>query len=211
MTTPTLPLRCTTDFNPSDTLRIRPWLDDVIDALGFDPRSQYVETFWLSQLGPSTTWFMRRVAAGLDQNPGGYTLVLGDTAQSLGLSESGRRKSAFVRAVTRTIKFGLAYAEGPDVLRVRRRLPPLSRCQIEHLPDALRAAHDRWQEEQLQSPGSDRQRRQARLLALSMIEMGDELDAAERRLAELRYHPGLAHDAATWAWARHRAALAAAG
>ncbi len=40
---PTAALRCTTDFNPPDTLTIRPWLDDVIDTMGFDPRSAYVE------------------------------------------------------------------------------------------------------------------------------------------------------------------------
>ena len=27
----------------SDTLSIRPWVDDLIDALGHDPRSHYVE------------------------------------------------------------------------------------------------------------------------------------------------------------------------
>ena len=32
-----------------------PWLDPVIDELGHDPRSAYVETFWLPVLGPPTT------------------------------------------------------------------------------------------------------------------------------------------------------------
>ena len=36
----------------SDSLMIRPWPDDVIDTLGFDPRSAYVETYWLGILGP---------------------------------------------------------------------------------------------------------------------------------------------------------------
>jgi hypothetical protein len=31
-------------------LRIRPWSDDVVDKLGFDPRSSYVEEFWLEIL-----------------------------------------------------------------------------------------------------------------------------------------------------------------
>jgi hypothetical protein len=35
------------------TLRIVPWRDEVIDELGHDPRSHYVETFWLPVLGPS--------------------------------------------------------------------------------------------------------------------------------------------------------------
>ena len=40
----------------AQTLAIRPWPDPVIDAVGHDPRSSYVEHFWLGVLGPSTTW-----------------------------------------------------------------------------------------------------------------------------------------------------------
>jgi len=209
--TPSSSLRCTTEFDAPDTLHIRPWPDDLIDSMGFDPRTSYCETFWLCVLGPSTTWLLRRLVSGLELHPDGYPLLLGETAQSLGLSDRGARKSAFVRAVTRTIKFDLAYAQGPDVLAVRRKVPPLTRRQVEQLPAGLQAAHSRWQEEQLHVPSGDRQRRRGRLLALSMIEMGDDLEIAEHRLVELRYHPALAHDAATWAWARHRGALAAAG
>jgi len=204
-------LRCITEFNTPDTLHVRPWPDDVIDTMGFDPRSSYVEHFWLSVLGPSTTWLLRRLVAGLERQPDGYPISLAETAQSLGLSDRGARKSAFVRAVSRTIKFELATPQGPDVLAVRRKVPPLSQRQIEQLPTALHAAHSRWQNEQLHVPSSDLLRRRGRLLALSMIEMGDDLDIAEHRLLSMRYHPALAYDAATWAWARHRAALVSAG
>ena len=37
------------------TLAVRPWPDPVIDALGHDPRSAYVEQYWLGILGPSST------------------------------------------------------------------------------------------------------------------------------------------------------------
>ena len=49
---------------PSDRLLIEPWPDDVIDTLGFDPRSGYVETYWLGILGPSTTWSSNTVTRG---------------------------------------------------------------------------------------------------------------------------------------------------
>ena len=39
----------------AETLTIRPWPDPVIDSLGHDPRSHYVETYWLGILGPSTS------------------------------------------------------------------------------------------------------------------------------------------------------------
>ena len=38
---------------PHPQLAIEPWPDPVIDRLGHDPRSAYVERFWLSILGPS--------------------------------------------------------------------------------------------------------------------------------------------------------------
>jgi hypothetical protein len=34
------------------TLRVLPWPDPVIDQVGYDPRSRYVERFWLGILGP---------------------------------------------------------------------------------------------------------------------------------------------------------------
>jgi hypothetical protein len=34
---------------------VRPWPDEVLDHLGFDPRSSYVEDFWLGVLGPPST------------------------------------------------------------------------------------------------------------------------------------------------------------
>src|SRR5690606_39590949 len=54
---------------PTDTLRIVAWPDAVIDQLGHDPRSSYAERFWLPILGPSTYLFLRRVVAGLDDQP----------------------------------------------------------------------------------------------------------------------------------------------
>src|SRR5580693_2607247 len=96
----------------ADTLLIRPWPDDVIDNLGFDPRSIYVESFWLGILGPSTTWLMRRLASGLERCADGFELPLGDTARSLGLGDRNGRHSPFLRALNRTIQFDLAQATG---------------------------------------------------------------------------------------------------
>src|SRR5438270_9744313 len=102
-----------------DTLHIRPWPDAVIDTVGHDPRSAYVEQFWLGVLGPSTTWLMRRLAAELEVQPAGFSLDLADTARALGLSDKGGRNSPFVRALTRVCQFDLAQAQGDDVLAVR--------------------------------------------------------------------------------------------
>src|SRR3954469_10018177 len=58
----------------TDVLTIRPWPDEVIDALGHDPRSAYVERFWLGVLGPSAIWLLRRLGAGLDAPPPRFAL-----------------------------------------------------------------------------------------------------------------------------------------
>lgn len=138
------PLLC---FAP-EVLHIRPWPGDVVDKLGVDPRSAYVEDFWLGLLGPSTVWLLRRFAAGFDYCPDGFDLDLAETARSIGLSDRSSRHSPFLRAVNRTVQFGLARLTGPDQLAVRRRIPPLSSRQVSRLSPALQARHSAWQAQQ---------------------------------------------------------------
>ena len=206
---PTSPAAGQTSPVPA-TVAIRPWPDSVIDALGHDPRSSYVEHFWLGVLGPSTTWLLRRLATGLEASPAGFDLPLADTAQSLGLGAKGGRHSPFMRALGRCCQFDLAEARPGGVLAVRRKLPPLSRRQLVRLPPSLQAAHQEWHEEQLRTPAADQLRRRCRRLALSLLELGEDLESTERQLHRWRFHPVMSREAAAWAWERHRRALAAA-
>jgi hypothetical protein len=192
------------------TLEIQPWPDPVIDTVGHDPRSSYVETYWLGILGPSTTWLLRRLARGLEIQPAGFTLSLDDTARALGLAGAKSKNSAFTRALGRCVQFDLAQERGSDVLAVRRKVPPLNRRQIVRLPDDLQKSHAEWQQAQLAGPTADGQRRRSRQLALSLLELGEDLETAERQLQRWKFHPAMAHEAAAWAWDRHRRAIAAA-
>src|SRR5437588_8916542 len=194
----------------ADTLTVVPLSDDVIDALGHDPRSHYVETYWLGTLGPSTTWLMRRLVAGLDTSPDGYQLSLSETATALGLGNKGGRHSPFVRALTRCVQFDMAQHQGDRVLAVRRKVPPLNRRQVQRLPVTLQEAHDRLQEDSLRIPLAEQQRQRARHLALSLLELGEEPELAERQLLRWRYHPAMAKEAMAWAIARSDAAAQAA-
>lgn len=194
----------------SETLGVRPWPDDVVEKVGFDPRSPYVERFWLSIIGPSATWLMRRIAAGFDTSPEGFELPLGETARALGLGDRGGKHSPLLRTFNRLILFDLAHASGPSELTVRRKLAPLSRRHTSRLSPALQEAHERWQAEQLEEPPGEALRRRGRQLALSLLELGEDAEAAERQLLRWRYHPALAKEAVTWAIERHRVALAAA-
>jgi hypothetical protein len=188
-----------------DSLTIRPLPDPVIDAVGFDPRSDYVERFWLGILGPSTLLLLRRIAAALEQSPSGFALPLHDTARELGVGHMGGRNSPFVRALGRLCTFDLAAPGGEGVLAVRRRVPPLNRRQIVHLPEVLQEAHRRFQESELrqQQPPHEQLRQRARQLALSMVQLGEEPSAIESQLLRWRFHPALCREAATWAMAEH--------
>jgi hypothetical protein len=194
----------------SDALSISPWDNEIIDRVGFDPRSPYVERFWLGVIGPSTTWLIRRIAAGFDASPDGFEMPLGETARALGLGDRGGRHSPFLRTVNRMIQFELAQVTGPDQLAVRRRLPPLSRRHTVRLSPALQEAHERWQSEQLEEPEAEAQRRRSRQLALSLLELGEDREAVERQLLRWRYHPAMARESADWATERHQCALSAA-
>lgn len=194
---------------PARSVTVRPLRDDVIDALGYDPRSSYVETFWLGILGPSTTWLLRRIVAGFEESPAGFDLPLTETAQRLGLGDKGGKHSPFLRALNRLVQFELAQPQG-EALAVRRKVPPLNRRQIVRLPPSLQDAHQRQQEADLRRPPLVQVQHRARQLALSLLEMGEDLEAAERQLLRWRFHPALAREAAAWAWERHRQALEAA-
>lgn len=189
------------------TVRIVAWPDEVIDNLGVDPRSAYVEKFWLSALGPSTTWLLRHIATELDARPGGFELDLTETAQRLGLGHKGGRNSPFSRALGRLAHFDLARPHGVDVLDVRRKVPPLNLRQVRHLTPALQAEHQRWQQDQLALSPAHQHQRRANRLALSLLELGEDREATVRQLVEWQYEPHTAERATSWASDRHRLAL----
>ena len=62
-------------------VRITPWPDPVLDALGHDPRSWYAETFWLPTLGPTALLLLRHLADRFEEQPGGLTLPIADTGR----------------------------------------------------------------------------------------------------------------------------------
>ena len=187
---------------PTDQLHVTTWSDPVIDQLGHDPRSSYVEQFWLPVLGPTTTLLMRRLANGLEEHPDGYDLPLLDTATALGLGTKGGRNAPFLRAIARAARFKVVRMLGTDTLAVRPRIPPLTRVQVERLPPNLRDEHDQWQTAALHRPDAEQQRRRARRLALSLLELGEGDEAVEQQLHRWKFHPAMAHEALRWASAR---------
>lgn len=179
------------------TVRIVPWVDPLVDRMGYDARSPYVETFWLGVLGPSTVLLLRRVAVWLQAAPDGFDMDLALTAAMLGLGGRSTRNGPFHRALDRTILFGMAQRAG-GVLAVRRYLPPLARRHLLRLPGAVQTEHERWVNEHRKRNAEDLRTR-ARQLALSLVRMGEERTAVEQQLARWRIHPAAIHDAVAWA------------
>jgi hypothetical protein len=185
------------------TLVVVPWTDEVVDPVGFDPRSQYVELFWLNVLGPTATWLMRRMVTGLDVYPGGYELDLRETAGALGLSYSPGTSNPFIRALNRCVLFGAAQPISGG-LAVRRRLPPVTTRHLQRMPEHLRRAHASWTRTVVDQTELER----GLVLAAAMVAVGDDLDVVERQLLGLGVPP---HAALAALAASRRAPAAAPG
>jgi hypothetical protein len=159
---------------------VRPWLDPVVDDDGFDPRSRYVEVFWLGVLGPTATWLIRRLVAGLERSPDGYELDLHATAQAMGLSYASGRSSPFSKALQRCVMFGLAHPIDGG-LAVRRRVPPISFRHLRRMPESVQAAHAGWVDSAVHADEMLRAHR----LAATMLDLGDDPSEIEHHLVAL--------------------------
>lgn len=191
-------------------LRLEAWPDPVIDELGHDPRSDYVERFWLPVLGPSTVFLLRHLARRLEQEPAGTELCLDELAAALGLGARPGRNSPFSRTLARAVDFEMARLH-PGCLYVRRALPTLAHRHLARLPDSLRAEHARAVLA-ARSPRRPSHRlqleRRARQLALSLRELGEPAEAIAGHLERWRFEPSAVAAAVAFVAGRSGAASA---
>jgi hypothetical protein len=192
---------------PTDTpsLHVVPWADPVIDQVGYDPRSVYVERFWLGILGPSATWLLRHLVDRLEASTEGYTLDLDECAAALGLGRQRGSSGAFPRTIARCCQFGAGRLVGTDTFEVRRKLPPLTRRQVARLAPGIQEQHASWVDPAPTVGAPADLRARARRLALSLVELGEDGQGTERQLQRWRFHPALASEATTWAIDHHSA------
>jgi hypothetical protein len=189
-------------------VRIVPWPDPVLDALGHDPRSWYAETFWLPTLGPTALLLLRHLADRFEEHPDGLTLPVADTAAALGLGPRDGEQSPLVRSLGRLQQFDLAHASEAAVIAVRRTLPPIHRRHVRRLPVAVQERHRDWVSGQTASAGLDPARRRARRVALTLLIEGESRDTVERALHRSGFHPAIAHEAVRWACDRYEVIMA---
>lgn len=180
-------------------LLVVPWEDPVVDRRGLDPRSTYVETFWLPLLGPTSTWLLRRLAGEFDRSPSGFSLDAADAARSIGIGTKGGQRGPFHRSIERCVRFGLAHHAEHGILAVRRRLPPLSRAQVNQLPRPLPRAHADWQRDPRRGAGRHDQRpvddAHAARLARSLLDVGASPTEVEEQLRRWNFDETVARRA----------------
>jgi hypothetical protein len=194
----------------AEVVALEPWGGAAAGGTpeGFDARSRYVERFWLPVLGPTATWLVRRLADLLEDDTEGARLDLAETARSFGLEWSGGDHSPLRRGLGRCVNYGLARWSGPELLAVRTRMPVVWRRLLLRLPETLQAEHRDWLAETAVSDPSARRRRQAKLVALDLAELGVDDAGIERHLLRRGVHPAVAFEAARWAWSNKEEGLA---
>lgn len=190
----------------SKKLVVVPWHDPVVEEIGYDARSMYVELFWLNVLGPSATWIMRRLVGGFDIYPGGYEMDVPATAAAIGLAFSDRPNNPFTRAVRRCIWFGIAQPMQGG-LAVRHTFPPVSHHHLARMPRELRRLHNSWCRGTGIDSDNERQLNRATALARVLIDSGEEPSLIETQLTRLDVPPGIAARV-SWALVRQHAATA---
>jgi hypothetical protein len=184
-----------------DSIPVVAWIDDALDNVGHDPRSVYVEKFWLPLLGPTCVWMMRNIALSFESNPEGFELDFELTARQIGLGDRNGRRSPFQRSLRRLISFDIARATEHGDLAVRRFLPVVPAQYMIRLGAAAGESHRQWVEALADiDPGMTRLRWRARRIALGLMALDDDYATVESELLSWHLHPALAWDAANWAW-----------
>ena len=200
-----------TSFAQRRIVHVEPWPDEVTAEVGHDPRSAYVERFWLSVLGPSSLWLIRTLAYGFDSQPDGFDLDTLEAARALGLGDRVGRRSPVQRAVDRLCHFDLAHVRGAITLVVRPQVPWLDDFKVSKLPAQLQAEHGLWEAAALAESARTATKRRAAAVALQCARSGGTADDVRRTLTAWHYDPVGTDELTTWAMqqVRHRSIAAA--
>lgn len=126
-----------------NSITVVPWVDGVVEAHGFGPRSMYVECCWLPVLGPTATWIYRRLGSWVEHATEPIEVDLTDLSVSLGLGEGLGRNSLLARSLGRLARFG-AVAWQKDELAVRRALAPLPERYARRLSYSAYRLHEEF-------------------------------------------------------------------
>jgi hypothetical protein len=122
-----------------ELLQFDPWHDPHFDRWGVEPRSPYVERFWVPVLGPSAFVLARNITAVFASHHGSYNIDTETQAALIGTSPGQLR-----RIVERLVQFGLAKRIVTDHIAIRTSWPAIGNGALRQLPEPLRQAHGDW-------------------------------------------------------------------
>jgi hypothetical protein len=126
---------------PATCLYVTEWLDPLVEARAYPAESGYIECFWLPVLGPSATVLLWRLQSDVDFDPDGFSVLLDELSQELGLGPVESKHAPIFRAISRLVHFGLAKRMAPGQLAVRCVVVPMSQHQVSLLSSWLQTAH----------------------------------------------------------------------
>ena len=170
------------------TITVKPWNDPLVDTLGHDPRSLYVETFWLPTLGPTALLLMRHLATRFDRSPSGIDLLVADTSLALGLGRARGVELARSSAASRGSSSSTSRAPTALVDDRGPSQPPAGESPARPPSPRRRAGRARGMGRS-RARGAAARRRPAnapRRVALTLLEQGDDLDHVEHLLHSTR-------------------------
>lgn len=177
-----------------ETISISAWIDPLIESMGFDPRSSYVEHFWLPILGPSCIFLLRRLAYTFDAYPGTQEVSLKDVSYEIGLGSPKGFGNSITKTLNRCIQFDMAKLLPSGTLSVRRSIPPLNTRQLARLPLELQNLHESLINGF--TPGCDeRTKRRGLRLAVSLLDSTGTEHSAVESLLRWRIDPIVASEA----------------
>lgn len=179
------------------SIRFTPWRDINVESLGYDPRSSYVENYWLPFLGPSTIFLLRRVIETLQTQPHGFAIDINTLSAMLGLGENTGKNSSIQKTLNRILIFELGRIMPSGALSIRLKMPPLPQRYIDRLVPPLKTRLSAEVDSESNSPiGAIRSR--ARSLALSLANLGHDRLGIENQLLNWRFHPSVCYETLNW-------------
>jgi len=128
---------------PYDELQVIIWKDPLNRETGYSPRSEYVETFWLPIIGPTTLLLLRKLSLQIEREPEGFQLLPLDWIHSLGLAPRGGRHGPLWKSLDRACRFRLAQMV-KDKYYIKQKFPMLNVTQISRLPEKLQTFHAKF-------------------------------------------------------------------
>lgn len=183
---------------------IYPWDDPIIDTTGHDPRSLYVETFWLPTLGPTALLLLRHLATIFERNASPHEFVVGELSTHLGLGSRDGTYSPIMRSFERLVQFTLGChgfrRGGPEEFAIRRNVPTVNNRHLHRLPEQLQQIHKVWLEAETADSMLEVARRRSRRMAAVLLAQGETVDDIEHALGAAGFHPSLCRSSAQWAW-----------